>query len=104
MAAAARPAAAESVVNDSRAASTLRATNASRPGSNSGTVPFCNCAILAVSLSMHVTTWPKSEKQAPDTRPTYPVQIIAIRITKFPNRISAVTVDALLPQHEPHQA
>ena len=33
--------------------------------------------ILPASLSMQQTVWPKSAKQAPETRPTYPVPIIA---------------------------
>src|SRR3954447_5430276 len=37
-------------------------------------------SILPASLSTQVTETPNSEKQAPDTNPTYPVPIIAMRI------------------------
>ena len=35
-----------------------------------GISPRCRRAILAASLSTQVTTWPKSAKHAPETRPT----------------------------------
>ena len=70
-----------SVVKLSRPAAALRATSASRPGSKIGISPARRRSILAASLSMQVTKWPKSAKQAPDTSPTYPVPIMAICMT-----------------------
>ena len=48
---------------------------------NIGITPRSRASILRVSLSTQVTSWPKSEKQAPETKPTYPVPIIAMRMT-----------------------
>src|SRR5215472_18626720 len=69
-----------SVVKVSRPAALLTATSWSRPGSKIGISPRCRRAILSASLSTQVTDTPNSEKQAPETSPTYPVPIIAIRI------------------------
>jgi hypothetical protein len=49
------------------------------PGVEDGDVPLRNASILDASLSTQVTTWPKSAKHAPDTSPTYPVPITAMR-------------------------
>src|SRR6266851_3920322 len=73
-------AAARSVVNESRPAAILVATSASSPGSKIGTSPARSRAIFAASWSTQLTDSPNSEKHAPDTSPTYPVPIIAIRI------------------------
>ena len=67
---ASRMASAPSSVNDRRPALTFLATRSSRPGSKIGISPRCSRSILDGSLSMQVTTCPKSAKQAPDTRPT----------------------------------
>src|SRR5205085_6443513 len=69
-----------SVVKLSRPAAALLATSWSRPGSKIGTSPRIRRSILSASLSTQVTDTPNSEKHAPETRPTYPVPIIAIRI------------------------
>ena len=50
------------------------------PGSKIGISPRFRRAILSSSRSTQTTSIPNSEKQAPDTRPTYPVPIIAMRI------------------------
>src|SRR5712691_8613545 len=68
------------VVKESRPAAALLATSLSRPGSKIGTSPCVRRSILPASLSTQVTETPNSEKHAPETRPTYPVPIIAIRI------------------------
>src|SRR5438445_6031054 len=73
-------AAARSVVKSSRPAAILAATSAASPGSKIGISPRRSRAIFAASWSTQVTDSPNSEKHAPDTRPTYPVPIIAIRI------------------------
>src|SRR6266481_6546855 len=73
-------AAARSVVKLSRPAAILAATRAPSPGSKIGTSPSCSRAIFAASWSTQATVSPNSEKHAPETRPTYPVPIIAIRI------------------------
>src|SRR6202047_4472287 len=73
-------AAARSVVKLSRPAAALAATRAPSPGSNIGTSPCCKRAIFAASWSTQATVSPNSEKHAPETRPTYPVPVIAIRI------------------------
>src|SRR5216684_2631576 len=73
-------AAARSAVNESRPAAILVATSASSPGSKIGTSPARSRAIFAASWSTQLTDSPNSEKHAPDTSPTYPVPIIAIRI------------------------
>jgi hypothetical protein len=69
-ASASRIAWAASVSKKSRPALTLLAISASSPGSKIGMPPARSCAIFCLSLSMQVTTWPKSAKQAPLTRPT----------------------------------
>src|SRR5438128_2683284 len=73
-------AAARSVVKLSRPAAILAATSASSPGSKIGISPPRSRAIFAASWSTQATVSPNSEKHAPETRPTYPVPIIAIRI------------------------
>src|SRR5258708_2246377 len=73
-------AALRSVVKLSRPAAALLATSWSRPGSKIGTSPCFRRSILPPSLSTQVTDTPNSEKHAPETRPTYPVPIIAIRM------------------------
>src|SRR5215472_10380612 len=75
--------AARSVVNDSRPAAILAVTSAASPGSKIGIAPRCKPAIFAASWSTQLTDTPNSEKHAPDTNPTYPVPIIAIRIDQF---------------------
>src|SRR5207244_1163509 len=52
-----------------------------RPGSNIGSLPRFKLAILGLSMSKQMTSWPISAKQTPDTRPTYPVPTTPIRIT-----------------------
>src|SRR5262249_9206630 len=74
----------DSVAKESRPASTLLATSASKPGSKIGIFPFWRSPIFAASLSIQVTTCPKSEKHAPDTSPTEPVPIIAIHMKYCP--------------------
>jgi len=66
------------------AAAQLAATSASSPGSKIGISPCRSRAIFAASWSTQITDTPNSEKHAPDTRPTYPVPIIAIRIRSIP--------------------
>jgi hypothetical protein len=61
---------ASSLVKASRPAATLRATSWSSPGSKIGITPCSSAPIFASSLSTQTTSWPKSEKQAPETRPT----------------------------------
>src|ERR1700738_4917744 len=73
-------AAARSVVKKSRPDAILAATSAPSPGSKIGTSPRCSRAIFAASWSTQATVDPNSEKHAPETRPTYPVPTIAIRI------------------------
>ena len=50
--------------------------NSLNPGSYIGDIPEFNFSIFFLSLSTHITVFPKSEKQVPLTRPTYPVPII----------------------------
>src|SRR5258705_4589589 len=45
-----------------------------------GIPPARSVSTLAASLSMQITSWPNSDRQAPDTRPTYPVPMMAIRM------------------------
>src|ERR1700730_2032986 len=71
---------ARSVVKKSRPDAILAATSAPSPGSKIGTSPRCSRAIFAASWSTQATVDPNSEKHAPETRPTYPVPTIAIRI------------------------
>src|ERR1700684_2193084 len=78
-------AALRSVVKLSRPAAELLATHWSRPGSKIGSSPRVRRSILPASLSTQVSDTPNSEKQAPETRPTYPVPIIAIRISRLPS-------------------
>ena len=40
------------------------------PARRSASRRACSASILPASLSTQITSWPKSEKQAPDTRPT----------------------------------
>ena len=61
-----------SVVNDSRPAAALLATSWSSPGSKIGISPREGARSCSASMSTQVTDTPKSEKQAPETRPTYP--------------------------------
>ena len=68
------------VVKNSRSSRTLVATSSARPGSKIGISPLVSWAILSASLSTQVTMWPKSAKQAPEIRPTYPEPIIAMRM------------------------
>src|SRR4051794_7697624 len=42
--------------------------------------PFSRPSILRASLSTQITSWPTSDRHAPETRPTYPVPIIVMRI------------------------
>ncbi len=72
-----------SVVKCSRPSFTLRDTRSSSPGSYMGIVPLMRLSILRLSMSTHVTSMPTSAKQAPDTRPTYPVPTIAIFIFSY---------------------
>ena len=69
-ASASRTASAASAAKNSRPSRTFEATSWSSPGSKIGISPFFSRAILPASLSTQVTTWPKSAKQAPETRPT----------------------------------
>src|SRR5229473_5507759 len=73
-------AALRSVVKLSRPAAALLATRCSRPGSKIGISPRDSRSILPASLSTQLTLTPNSEKHAPETRPTYPVPIIAMRM------------------------
>src|SRR6266851_750001 len=77
-------AALRSVVKLSRPAAALLATSWSRPGSKIGISPRLKRSILAASLSTQVTVTPNSEKQAPETSPTYPVPIIAMPMGAAP--------------------
>src|SRR3954468_5598398 len=45
-----------------------------------GMPPARSISTLLASLSMQTTSWPNSDRQAPDTRPTYPVPMMAIRM------------------------
>ena len=45
----------------------------SNPGSYIGIIPKLRLLILSISLSTQQTSKPNSEKQVPDTKPTYPV-------------------------------
>src|SRR5580700_191611 len=74
-----------SVVKLNRPAAALAETSCSRPGSKIGISPRCKRAIFSASLSTQVTDTPNSEKQAPETSPTYPVPIIATRICRLPS-------------------
>ena len=69
-----------SVVKDSRPALALTATTSSRPGSKIGMPPAFRVSTLPASLSMQITSWPNSDRQAPETSPTYPVPIMAMRM------------------------
>ena len=51
-------------------------SNSSKPGSYIGIIPFFKFSILFKSLSTQITSFPKSEKQTPLTKPTYPVPIM----------------------------
>src|SRR5512133_3741884 len=64
---------------------TLLETRSARPGSKIGISPPSSRAILSVSLSTQVTSTPNSEKQAAETSPTYPAQIIAMRMAELPS-------------------
>src|SRR5213078_3381725 len=67
-----------SVVNSSRPSRWLRITSGSSPGSWIGS-RFCrNPSIFAASTSTQRTSFPVSAKQAPATRPTYPVPTTVI--------------------------
>src|SRR5215471_3548723 len=66
-------AAGRSVVNVSRPSLTLRATISGRPGSKNGSSPALSFSIFTASESTQMTLLPKSARQAPETRPTYPV-------------------------------
>ena len=52
----------------------------SNPGSYIGIIPFLKSLILSKSLSIQITSWPKSERQTPVTNPTYPVPTTTIFI------------------------
>src|SRR3954467_12322139 len=45
-----------------------------------GMPPARSVSTLAASLSMQITSWPNSDRQAPDTKPTYPVPMMAMRM------------------------
>src|SRR6185312_15268976 len=45
-----------------------------------GMPPARSVSTLPASLSMQITSWPNSDRQAPETRPTYPVPMMAIRM------------------------
>src|SRR5260370_25356529 len=77
-------AALRSVVKLSRPAAALLATSWPRPGSEIGMSPRFKRSILAASVSTQVTATPNSEKHAPETRPTYPLPIIAMRMGAAP--------------------
>src|SRR5262245_7041320 len=62
-----------SVVNVSRPSLTLRSTISGRPGSKNGSSPALSFSIFVASESTQMTLLPKSARQAPETRPTYPV-------------------------------
>src|SRR4029077_20394703 len=80
-----------SVVKLRRPAAVLAATSWSSPGSKIGISPRCSRAILSASLSTQVTDTPNSEKQAPETSATYPVPIIAVRISRLPQKNQVAT-------------
>ena len=48
----------------------LRLTNSSSPGSKIGSLPRRRVAIFRLSLSVQITCWPRSAKQADVTKPT----------------------------------
>ena len=64
---------ATSVVKCSRPAVTLRSTMTPSPGSWIGMPPDWSRRIFSAFTSMHITSLPISARQAPETRPTYPV-------------------------------
>ena len=55
-------------------------TSSFKPGSKNGILFLFNKEIFFLSLSTHQTLFPKSAKQAPLTRPTYPTPIMQIFI------------------------
>ncbi len=63
-------ASARSRVNCNRPAAVFLASMTSSPGSKIGTSPAFSRAIFSESLSTQTTSWPKSEKQTPETSPT----------------------------------
>jgi hypothetical protein len=52
------------------AALRLLATIWLNPGSKIGISALLKAAVVAASLSMHAASWPKSDRHAPETRPT----------------------------------
>lgn len=71
---------ATSKVKLSLPARTFSDKSLSRPGSKIGVLPLSSASILVGSLSTQVTLYPKSDKHAPDTSPTYPLPMITIRV------------------------
>src|SRR6185503_6863061 len=65
--------AAMSVEKRRRPAASFRCTTDSRPGSKIGILPWFRSPILLSSTSRQNTELPTSARQAPVTRPTYPV-------------------------------
>jgi hypothetical protein len=73
--------ASRSVEKNRRLSRRFFATSSARPGSKIGMISCSRRAILPASLSMQITVCPKSARQAPETRPTYPDPTTAMRIT-----------------------
>src|SRR4030081_3349345 len=61
-----------------------RLSNSGRNFSWMGTCPFLRAVNFCSSLSTTMTSWPRSAKQAPATKPTYPEPTIAIRMLETP--------------------
>ena len=72
-----------SVVKLSRPASTLRATRSARPGSCESSSRRSRRSILSESISAQRTSCPSALKQAPVTRPTFPVPMIESFMVAF---------------------
>ena len=74
---------AASVVKLSRPASAFRRTRSSRPGSLEEMSRSRSRSIFSASISTQRTSWPCALKQAPVTRPTFPVPMIESFIMGF---------------------
>src|SRR5262249_29637112 len=72
------------VVNANRPCSRFERTISPSPGSKIGISPAFRVEIFILSLSTHVTWWPKSAIQAPETRPTKQLPIIVPRMPATP--------------------
>src|SRR6266849_4658256 len=63
-------------------------SNSGRKFSWIGTSPRFSAASFFWSLSTTITSWPRSAKHAPATRPTYPEPITAICIRTLPQNVT----------------